>query len=345
MRSFAVTAIAGAATAFAFANAVTIRTVLAGMSHISPAPLGAGLAISLAAIVNRGGLNRAAHNAAGLPAEPLTMNRPSAIGFAANKIVRFGGLAGAAVFVRHGATKAYPKGSVIAACLLASLASLAALGVLLATTIALLSFSGSLSGWWLVGAAGFGAYAFVITAAVALVVVRRDLAERLWASLTAATNRLTKRPLEPGTAVNDLADALAAARSNRRWSRRALGHAIGSKALGAAMLLCAAAAVGAPLGLRGAIIIYATALTASMASIVPAGVGVVEASTGALLVSSGASLGIAALAVALFRVFDLWIPVATGAVMAHGSKTRPDPGSLLAAPAVLPAAPTEMVPA
>jgi len=206
------------ATVFAITNAPAMQSLGGAVSHISPGVAVAGMALSRVAILNRAGLNRAAHNVVGLPAEPLSMIRPAAAGFAANKILRSGGMAGAAMFVRHG-------------------------------------------------------------------------------------------------------DALAAAGHNPRWALRAAFHALSDKALGATMLLCAVTAVSHHLGPTDVIVIYAAALATSMVSLVPAGVGVVEASTGALLVATGAPLSIAALAVGLFRVFDIWIPVAAGALAARAPRT------------------------
>jgi len=51
--------------------------------------------------------------------------------------------------------------------------------------------------------------------------------------------------------------------------------------------------------------------------VVPGGIGTVEASTAALLIGAGATAGAAAVAVALFRLFDLWLPVITGAAVAR----------------------------
>lgn len=56
-------------------------------------------------------------------------------------------------------------------------------------------------------------------------------------------------------------------------------------------------------------------------SLVPAGVGAVEASTSALLVAAGTSLGGTAVAVGRFRVFDVWIPVLVGALAARTLRT------------------------
>ena len=72
-----------------------------------------------------------------------------------------------------------------------------------------------------------------------------------------------------------------------------------------------------PITAAGALVIYATALAASLLTIVPGGIGTVEASTTALLIGAGATAGAAALAVALFRLFDLWLPVLTGAAVAR----------------------------
>lgn len=144
------------AAVFAVANAPTLRSVIGAVGRISPGFALAGLALSGLAILNRAGLNRAAHNVVGLPAEPMSMIRPAA-GFAANKILRCGGVAGAAMFVRHGDTRLYRRGAVVGARALASLASLTALGLLLATSIAVLAARGALTGWWTAAAIGFTA--------------------------------------------------------------------------------------------------------------------------------------------------------------------------------------------
>jgi uncharacterized protein (TIRG00374 family) len=99
-------------------------------------------------------------------------------------------------------------------------------------------------------------------------------------------------------------------------------HALAAKLLGALTLVAAVAAVGLPVSFTTAIVIYATALAASFVTIVPGGLGSVEASTLALLIGAGATAGAAALAVALFRLFDLWLPVLTGAAVARRELRR-----------------------
>jgi uncharacterized membrane protein YbhN (UPF0104 family) len=69
-------------------------------------------------------------------------------------------------------------------------------------------------------------------------------------------------------------------------------------------------------------------------TIVPGGFGTVEASTAALLIGAGATAGAAAAAVALFRLFDLWVPVITGAVVARRDARRQRRAQQLAMPSV-----------
>src|SRR6478752_10397144 len=75
------------AIAFVSANAASLVGGVQGVEDASPVPLVAGLAISIAAIANRGGLSRAAHRATGLVAPRMSMVRPAAVGFNADKVI------------------------------------------------------------------------------------------------------------------------------------------------------------------------------------------------------------------------------------------------------------------
>ncbi|MEO8697879.1 MAG: hypothetical protein ABI658_30550, partial [Acidimicrobiales bacterium] len=97
-------------------NAAIVTTVLAGISGVALWPLAAGVALSLAAMANRGLLNRSAHQAADLIVDPIAMIRTSAVGFAANKIIKSGGASGLTVFLRHGRRRGLEAGAVTASC-------------------------------------------------------------------------------------------------------------------------------------------------------------------------------------------------------------------------------------
>lgn len=305
---------------------------------LDPALAFAGLLLSGSAIVNRGLLNRAAHRAVGLHAGIGAMTQTAAVGFAAQKMVKSAGAAGLAVFVCDGRRRGHEPGAIAAACVLAAISSFVALGVLLVSAIGLLAFTGRLTGWWIAAAAGFGLYATGTSALGCAILRRRDLAVRAWSRARSGWSRIRRRPgAAPlvAAAPNAVFDALDTARTSGGALRLLLLHGIASKALGAAMLVTAVAAVGLPISPIAAVIVYATALGASMVTIVPGGVGPVEGSATALLVASGAPVASAALAVLVFRCLDLLVPVVVGAVAARGrvaASADPDPVEPLALP-------------
>jgi uncharacterized protein (TIRG00374 family) len=300
---------------------------------LDPRLAAVGVALSGVAVANRGLLNRAAHSAVGLDAGVGAMTRTAAVGFAAQKMVKSAGAAGLAVFVHDGRRRGHAPGAVAAACVLTAVASFVALGILLVSAIVLLAVTDRLSGWWVVAGAGFGLYAMGATVAASLVMRNRDAAVRIWARAERRWWRLRRRP-RPASSVasvpNHLFEALDTARASAGSVGLLLLHGVVSKALGALMLLAAVAAVGLPVSLTGAVIVYATALGASVVTIVPGGVGVVEGSTAALLVASGAPVASAALAVIVFRCFDLLVPVIVGVAATRGRfksepETQPEP--------------------
>lgn len=300
---------------FLVTNAAMVGTAMAGLGDASLAPVFVGVLLSFVAMANRGLLNRAAHRAVGLEADAASLTRTSTVGYAASKVVKSGGASGLAVFVRHGRRRGHPGCTVTASCVIVSALTFAALGVLMAANITVLGIHGRLSGWWLAAGAGFAAYSVGVLF-LCRTAMRRSRAQALWARSRAILSRVRRRPLDPeGSGLDAVYDALAVARHNRRWLGRALGHALLSKGLGLAMLLAAALAGGLPLSITDALLVYTTALTASFLSIVPSGIGVVEATTGAMLVGAGAPVAMAIVIVALFRIFDLWLPVATGAIL------------------------------
>ncbi|MEM9652466.1 MAG: YbhN family protein [Actinomycetota bacterium] len=310
---------------FAANNLPTLETALVGLQEASLLPIAAGVLLSVAAMINRGFLNRAAHVAVGLDVEPASMVRTAAVGFAANKVVKAAGASGLAVFVRSGNRNGHAPSKVAAACVLAAASSFFALGGFVLANLILLASADELSGWWVTAGAAFLVYAIVIVLAMVTATHRRDTARRVWLAGRRLIARIRRRPMEDETVgLDDLYEAMEAARRNGGWSARAQAHAIISKMLGAAMLLAAAVATGLPISTADVLLIYTTALVTALFSILPGGLGLVEATTAAMFVSAGAPLGVAVVAVALYRVFDLWIPVAAGAMIGRRELRRAD---------------------
>ncbi len=330
--------VVASAAAFVIANGnhATALAGVAGSIDLRVASL--GLACSVLAIANRGMLNHAAHRAVGLEAGRGAMTHTAAVGFAAQKMVKSAGAVGLAVFLHHGRRRGHAPAAVTAACLLTATASFAALGLLLSAAVAVLAVTGRLTGWWIAASLGFAIYAVTVAVAGAVVLRSRVAAEWTWRLGQRVGGWLPwrRRGVASGQTAqmpNDLFDAVANARTRPDAVRQLLAHAVLSKLLGAAALAAAVAAVGLPVTAAGAVVIYATALAASLVTIVPGGFGTVEASTAALLIGAGATAGAAAAAVALFRLFDLWVPVITGAVVARRDARRERRAEQLAMPA------------
>ena len=163
-------------------------------------------------------------------------------------------------------------------------------------------------------------YVLVLAPLGVLIVRNRRAAHWAWRGGQRIRRRLPwckNRDASDAQFPTALLDAVADARTRPRAMRDLLLHAVVSKVLGALALAAAIMAVGLPITAASALVIYATALAASLLTIVPGGIGTVEASTTAMLIGAGATAGAAALAVALFRLFDLWLPVLTGAAVAR----------------------------
>lgn len=315
-----VVAVLGACAAvFVLRNGDSLRYVAGHIRSIDVTVALLGLVCSVMAIANRGLLNRAAHRAVGLDAGVGAMTQTAAVGFAAQKLVKPAGPVGLAVFIRHGHRRGHAPGAVAAACLLTASASFVALGVVLTSAVFVLAWTDSLTGWWIAAAVAFAVYTLVLAPTAVLVLRSRRAAVWLWQRWESLRRRLPGKARRSQSAPfpEVLFDAIAVAKTRPHAVRDLLMHAVLSKLLGALALVMAVNAVGLPVDAAGALVVYATALAASMLTIVPGGLGTVEASTAALLIGAGATAGAAALAVALFRLFDLWVPVITGAAVAR----------------------------
>jgi glycosyltransferase 2 family protein len=325
MTMLGVAVVAAFALAFAIGNGASARSLASGVGSIDVTVALVGLGCSALAMGNRGLLNRAAHRAVGLDAGVGAMTHTAAVGFAAQKMIKSAGAVGLVVFLRHGKRRGHAPCAVAAACLLTASASFVAMGVLLGAALVVLAVTGQLTGWWLAAGVAFAVYVLILAPIAVLIVRNRRAAHWAWRGGQRIRRRLPwckNRDASDAQFPTALLDAVADARTRPRAMRDLLLHAVVSKVLGALALAAAIMAVGLPITAAGALVIYATALAASLLTIVPGGIGTVEASTTAMLIGAGATAGAAALAVALFRLFDLWLPVLTGAAVARRDARR-----------------------
>jgi len=320
-------AVVGGGVFLATSGAATIASVVIGLDKVILMPLLLGVGLSMGAVANRGLMAWSAHRAVGLDVDLRAITRTATVSYAANKVVRIAGASGLAVFIRDGRRRGLSDGAVTGAYTLMSVASFGALAFLLAAAIGLLALTGRLAGWWVAATIGFSLYAVALIAVAVIVVRSRRWVIRSLAAAGKLRDRLPgvpRRRVVDGNAVDDLYDSIALARRNGAVARQVLVHGFTSKLLGVLMLLVAASAAGSPISVVNALIIYAASVAASFVSIAPAGAGPVEASAAAMLLAAGLTLPATALTVALFRIFDMWLPIAVGAYLGWGDRRRSD---------------------
>lgn len=277
----------------ASATWVAVRTDLLGslvaVRDLDPTMLAVAALATLAAVLNRGLLHHQSRSLHGVECSLGTEIRMSAASLALNKVVKSGGLAGLAYYLRRGRRDGASATAVTRAFVVVGAAAHVALAGLAVATLTVVPrddvpVAGALSDM-VVGTVGL--VAFVMVAGVFLAGV-----------LTSGSGHGAGR-LAAGAAQIVL-------------------HAGVNKLLGVFTLAAVLAAASAPVSIETAVVVYATALVGGALSFVPGGVGVVEASMVAVLTASGVEPGAALVAVLTFRLFDLWIPVLVGWGLARG---------------------------
>ncbi len=291
----------------------------------APAPLLVALALSVLGVANRAGQFRAAHHLAAVDTDYRSMARISAASFALNKVVKTGGMGGVALVVRHGRRRGLAVGSVLAACVINSLSSQLAMGAMIVVTlVSVLATSTAVGSLTLAGAAVVGLLLLGLPVAGAVCVRSRDAIERSYVRAVAGVNRLVARIGLTGAVEPDLShldrlyDTIEAVRRRPLASIPVLLHALAAKLIGAAVLAVSLAAVGADIEPATALLIYVLALLAAASSVLPGGLGAVEATMTLLLAGYGVPPSVALAGTLLFRLLDLWFPIVVGLVVAPG---------------------------
>lgn len=201
----------------------------------------------------------------------------------------------------------------MSACVLSAAASFAALAVIVLASFVLLAALGRLTAPWAVAAGVFGVYVTGLVAAAVLAARAPALVARPVGALMALPRRILRRHRSTRTDHGaTVIEQIGELRGTILTARTVYWYALESKLYGTAMLMAAVAAAGHDIDPVTGLIVYTTILLTSLVAFVPGGIGIVEASGAAMLVGIGMPLPAALLAVTLFRVFDVWLPVVTG---------------------------------
>lgn len=276
------------ASAIYVATKTDLLGSIATVRDLDPSMMAAACLATLAAVVNRGFLHHESRSLHGVEHDLGQEIRMSAASLALNKVVKSGGLAGLAFYIRCARRDGAAVGPVTRAFIVVGAAAHVALAGLAVTVLVVvprdeLPLAGAFSDM-VVGGAGAIALAVVVGIFVTGV-------------LTAPSRHGAFRVISGAV--------------------RLVLHAGANKLLGVCTLAAVLSAAGADVGFETVVLVYATALVSGALSIIPAGIGVVEASTVAVLTASGVDPSIAIVAMLAFRLFDLWIPVLVGWLLAR----------------------------
>ncbi len=272
-------------------------------------------------LVNLALLHESAQRAAGIRTRPLSLLAPATAGNFLNLVTKSGGLAGMATFLANGRRRGLGRGPVVAAYLLVAVLLEMAFAVVLIAALAVVWVDGRLTRSEAIASVVFSLY---LAARVTLLIVAmrsRTTLRRLYqlprrVMVRLRPNAKTRAP-DDHRGADEMYNAMALIRERPRMAAVALGHAVALEALGTFELWVVMISVGAGHSVVTALVAYAVSVLFTIVGIFPGGLGFVEVSLGAVLSSFGATTAKAAAAVVLYRLFEMWIPAAIGAITAH----------------------------
>jgi uncharacterized membrane protein YbhN (UPF0104 family) len=304
---------------FVVSHADDFLPALGKVVSLGPAALPIGLALVGLGVLNRGLQARASFQLVEIDAPYAPMVKLSAMSYATNKVVKSAGAAGLVPYLAYADRTGNCRARTTAAYLSSKLAETISLCVLIAAALTAGATTGSLHGAALYGAIGSGVYAVVVGVGLVLLASRRGLMVTIAGRSRQLRARLRTRFGRPtrdvdGCAGHELACAMARLRADWRATSALLGTAVIGKLLGCAGLCMVLAGLGIHLGLATVLLVYTLTIMAALVGPLPGGIGVADASLGALLIANGVSGPAAAGAVIAFRLLDLWIPLFVGAV-------------------------------
>jgi uncharacterized protein (TIRG00374 family) len=273
--------------------------------------------------VNQAALHAAAQRSVGLSSRLRDLLIVSMSASFLNLVTKSGGMAGLAAFVADGRRRERPRGRVVAAYLLAIVLGEAAFAVTLLVAIVVIAGDGHLSRSELLAAGVFVVYfglrmTMFVAASRSRRSIRRlySIPRRLAARLRRRRDMVEGEESDAYAVADELYDAVELVRANPSASGPTFVHALLVEVIGVAMLWSVLEALGVPNGVIPPLVAYTVSVLFTIVGFLPGGIGFVEVSTGAVLISFGVAAGTAAAAVVLYRVLELWLPALAGAAAA-----------------------------
>ena len=310
------------AVAFVVANRGEVPNTWRILTAARPMWCLAAGALTVLWMANDTGLQRATLRATGVRMSIGKVVLGASVAHFLNLTTKSAGAAGLAGFRAEARRAGLPENSVTAGYVLGALLTEWAFAVALLASFVVLASHGHLSAADLVGAAVFALYAG--SRVLMLIAASRDrdrlrrvmrLPIRWWSSIRRRSP--TEGIARSDRAADELFDSLQLVRSRGGVLLPAVGHAVATELIAAAVLWACLHAVGISLGPLQSLVAYSVSGLFGIIGFLPGGLGFVEVSLSAVLVAFGTAGATAAAAVVLYRLFEWWMPVVIGGALAH----------------------------
>ncbi len=314
-------ALGGLAVVFAIRARTDLTAAAHALARARPLWVLAGGGLSALFLVNLAALQGRSQVLLGVDRRFRRTLRLTAGARALDLATKSGGMAGALRFAADARRRGQSAQCTTAGCVLTELATHLGFTAVLLVAIPFAVVGAHLTGADVVAVAIY----LVLTAALLVAVIAAARSERAIQRVTDVIEKITnllrrigRHPNAGRPARNQSADDLHLAIATARRDRDALGpmvvHALMWPLIGAALLGSACAAVGAHVSPVTVLITYCLATTFSIIGFLPGGLVFAEVSLGATMHGFGVDGGHAVAVIALYRLFDLWIPLIAGAV-------------------------------
>jgi len=316
--------------AFVFVNRSEIPAAGRALRDANFLLIALAAGISAGFMLNLAAFHLATYRAVGLELGFRQMLRLAAGSYFVNMVAKSGGFGGLALFLQDARRREQSRGRVITAYFLHSLLGHIAFVLVLVVALVVVWLDGRLTTAEIVGSLIFVAYmGFFLATFVAA--IRSRAALRF---IHALPSRVAHRafalvgrrpaPWEPDhEAADDLYEAVHLLIARPRSVLVPAVFAILVEVLGVATIWAVLWARGQHVGLTAPLVAYAIAVLFSIVGVLPGGLGFAEASLGAVFSSFGVPGATAAVAVIIYRVFEVWVPFVVGAWAVQSLARRP----------------------
>lgn len=281
--------------------------------HADGVWLGVAAFATVCWLVNLAAFHATAQRAVGLH-PTVTVGRASTAANFLNLVTKSGGMAGATAMVAEGRKSGSSTAPVIAAYLAVVVVGEWAFTAALAASLVVMWNDRVLGGAEVVASVLFAGLVVVKLVAVVAALRSRQALRRVYSLPQRVLRRIRHGAgggADPVRAADEFADAVDLLRGHRRALPPLALHGLAVEVLGAAQLWAVLRALGYG-SFTIALPTYCVGVLFAIIGFLPAGLGFVEASMTATLVSFGVPGTTAATATVLYRVCELWLPLLLG---------------------------------